>query len=43
MACFAGMLFLDMYNRTYFRGETVRTLVDNGVRVHVFGKGWGES
>lgn len=40
MACFAGMLFLDMYNRTYFRGETVRTLVDNGVRVHVFGKGW---
>ena len=39
MACFAGMLFLDMYNRTYFRGETVRTLVDNGVRVHVFGKG----
>lgn len=29
-----------MYNRTYFRGETVRTLVDNGVRVHVFGKGW---
>ena len=35
-----GMLFLDMYNRTYFRERTVQLLVDNGVKVHAFGKDW---
>lgn len=39
-AAFAGMLFLDLYIRTYFRQLTVRTLVDAGIRVHVFGKDW---
>lgn len=39
-SAYYGMLFLDMYNRTYFRERTVRTLVDSGVKVHVFGKDW---
>lgn len=39
-SAFAGMLFLDLYNRTYYRGKTVQQLVDSGIRVHVFGKGW---
>lgn len=39
-AAFYGMLFLDMYNRTYFRERTVQTLVNSGVTVHVFGKDW---
>lgn len=37
---FHGMLFLDLYNRTYFRGRTVQTLVDQGITVHVFGNAW---
>lgn len=37
---FEGMRFLDLYNRTYYRGETVKALVDGGVKVHVFGKDW---
>lgn len=39
-AAFAGMLFLDLYIRTYYRQLTVRTLVDAGIKVHVFGKDW---
>ena len=39
-SAYYGMLFLDMYNRTYFRERTVRMLVDSGVKVHVFGKDW---
>lgn len=37
---FEGMRFLDLYNRTYYRGETIRALADGGVKVHVFGKDW---
>lgn len=37
---FEGMRFLDLYNRTYYRGETIRALVDGGVKVYVFGKDW---
>ena len=40
LSAYAGMLFLDMYNRTYFRERTVQMLVDHGVKVHVFGKDW---
>lgn len=39
-AAFYGILFLDMYNRTYFRERTIQTLVNSGVTVHVFGKDW---
>lgn len=34
------MIFIDLYVRNYWRGETVRTLVDSGIQVDVFGKGW---
>lgn len=35
-----GMVLIDLYVRTYFRGEVVRTLAEQGVRVDVFGAGW---
>lgn len=37
---FPYMILIDLYIRHYFRGEVVRTLVDNGVPVTVYGKGW---
>lgn len=37
---FEGMRFLDLYNRTYYRGKTIKALADGGVKVHVFGKDW---
>ncbi len=39
-ACMENMIFIDLYVRFYFRGLVIRTLVDHGFRVHVFGKGW---
>lgn len=36
------MIFIDLYVRNYWRGEAVRTLVDAGIVVDVFGKGWDE-
>ena len=39
-ACMENMIFIDLYIRFYFRGLVVRTLADQGFRVHVFGKGW---
>ena len=36
----AGLLFLDLYIRTFYRELAVRSLVDSGLKVHVFGKGW---
>ncbi len=30
------------YARFYFRDRIIRTLVENGIRVHVFGNGWDE-
>lgn len=35
-----NMQFLDYYIRFFMRGEVVRTLVDAGIKVHVFGGGW---
>jgi hypothetical protein len=35
-----NMIFIDLYVRHYFRGEVVKTLVDNGFKVHCFGAGW---
>lgn len=37
---FAGMLFIDLCIRTHYRELTVKTLVDAGIRVYVFGKSW---
>lgn len=39
-AALGGMVLVDLYTRTYFRGEVVRTLAEQGVRVDVFGAGW---
>lgn len=36
------MIFIDLYVRNYWRGEVVKTLVDAGFVVEVFGKGWDE-
>lgn len=36
----AGMLLADLFIRTYFRGEIVRTLAEADIRVHVFGADW---
>ena len=37
---FSKMIFIDLYVRNYFRGEAVKALVDAGIKVDVFGKGW---
>ncbi|MEG2439976.1 MAG: glycosyltransferase [Acetivibrio sp.] len=39
-ACMENMIFIDLYVRFYFRGLVIKTLVDNGIQVHVFGSGW---
>ncbi|WP_170866747.1 glycosyltransferase family protein [Anaerocolumna jejuensis] len=36
----AAMIFIDLYVRFHFRGQVIKSLVDNGYIVHVFGKGW---
>lgn len=36
------MIFIDLYVRNYWRGEAVKALVDAGMKVDVFGKGWDE-
>ena len=36
------MIFIDLYVRNYWRGEAVKALVDAGIQVDVFGKGWEE-
>lgn len=36
----AGMVFVDICVRSYFRGEIIRHLAENGVRIHVFGAKW---
>lgn len=32
--------FLDLYLRCYIRGRVIASLVDHGIKVHVFGDGW---
>lgn len=36
----AGMVFVDICVRSYFRGEIIRRLAESGVRIHVFGANW---
>lgn len=36
----SNMIFIDLYVRFYFRGKVLQTLVDSGLKVHVFGVGW---
>ncbi len=37
-----NITFIDLYIRYHVRGEVVKALVDNGIRVHVFGDKWDE-
>ena len=34
------MIFIDLYVRNYMRGKAVKTLAENGIKVHVIGKDW---
>lgn len=34
------MVFVDLYVRTYFRGNAIRTLANNGIKVHCVGMDW---
>lgn len=36
----AGMVFIDICVRSYFRGKIIRDLAESGVRIHVFGANW---
>lgn len=35
-----NLIFIDLYIRFTMRGKVVKTLVDAGYQVHVFGEGW---
>ena len=39
-AAIAGMVFIDICIRSYFRGEIVKSLAEQGMKVHVFGANW---
>lgn len=39
-AAIAGMFFIDLWVRTYFRGEIIKDLAEQDIKVHVFGAGW---
>ncbi len=39
-AAMAGMAVLDLYLRSYFRGEIIGMLAAAGVKIHVFGADW---
>ena len=39
-AAIAGMVFIDICMRSYFRGEIIKSLVDAKIPVHVFGANW---
>ena len=40
LACMYGMIFIDLYVRSYFRREIVCSLAEAGIRVMVLGKDW---
>lgn len=39
-AAIAGMVFIDICIRSYFRGEIIKMLAEQGIKVHVFGANW---
>lgn len=39
-AAMAGMLWIDLCARTYYRGEIIRELAEQDIKVHVFGADW---
>jgi len=40
LACLYGMVFVDLYIRSYFRREIVCSLAEAGIRIVVLGKDW---
>lgn len=40
LACLYGMVFVDLYIRSYFRREIVCSLAEAGIKVAVLGKDW---
>jgi len=34
------MIFIDLYVRTHFRSNMIKTLVENGYKIHLVGKDW---
>lgn len=40
LSCLHGMVFIDLYLRTYFRQKVVCCLADHGVRLLAIGKDW---
>lgn len=36
----AGMVFIDICVRSYFRGKIISGLAERGIRIHVFGANW---
>lgn len=39
-AAIAGMVFIDICMRSYFRGEVIKCLAEHKIPVHVFGANW---
>ena len=39
-AAIAGMVFIDICMRSYFRGEIIKCLAEHKIPVHVFGANW---
>lgn len=39
-AAIAGMVFIDICIRSYFRGEIIKMLAEQDIKVHVFGANW---
>lgn len=39
-ACYANMIFIDLWTRFYFRGEAVRLIAEAGLKIDIFGNGW---
>ena len=38
----SGMLLVDLCARTYYRGEIIRELAEQDIKVHVFGADWNQ-
>lgn len=40
LACMYGMIFIDLYIRSYFRREIICSLAEAGIKIIVLGKDW---
>jgi hypothetical protein len=39
---YKNMIFLDLMIRFYYRGQVIKTIVDSGHRIRIYGAGWEE-